>query len=163
MSGFAFPIRRQDMKARISNPAFLLPETLKALYAVVASLKGTTVPHTTLELMHLRASQINGCAFCIDMHVREAQKAGESISRLAAVAAWRESPHFNEAERAALALAEFATRMSDRPDAVPDSVWDEAARHYSEQELAVLVVNIAMINFWNRVNVTTRQVPPVAA
>ena len=92
------------------------------------------------------------------MHARDLKKAGEKDERLFAVAAWREAPYFTDAERAALSLAEAATRLSDRADPVPDDVWQEATRHYDEKALASLVLNIAMINFWNRLNVTTRQV-----
>jgi AhpD family alkylhydroperoxidase len=112
----------------------------------------------TLKLVHLRASQINGCSFCVEMHARDLRKAGETDERLFAVAAWREAPYFTEAERAALALTEAATRLSDRADPVPDEIWEEAARHYDESALAALIVSIGLINFWNRVNVTTRQV-----
>ena len=92
------------------------------------------------------------------MHARDLKKAGETDERLFAVAAWREAPYFTDAERAALALTEAATRLSDRADPVPDEIWDEAARHYDEPALAGLIINIALINFWNRINVTTRQV-----
>jgi AhpD family alkylhydroperoxidase len=106
----------------------------------------------------LRASQINGCSLSVDMHARDLRKSGETDERLYALAVWREAPYFTDAERAALALTEAATRLSDRADPVPDEVWSEAARHYGERALAVLVLNIALINFWNRLNVTTRQV-----
>jgi AhpD family alkylhydroperoxidase len=106
----------------------------------------------------LRASQINGCSVCMDIHSRELEYAGESSERIHTVAAWRESPYFSDAERAALALTEAATRLADRPDAVPDEVWDEAARHYTERQLAALVIAIATINAFNRVNATTRQI-----
>jgi AhpD family alkylhydroperoxidase len=116
------------------------------------------VPPKTLELVNLRASQINGCGVCAVQHPRIAKKLGETDERLYAVAAWRDAPYFTDAERAALALTEAVTRMSDRADPVPDQIWDEAARHYDEQALAALVVAIASINVWNRLNVTTRQV-----
>ena len=145
------------MQARMKNPVLMMPDALKALYAVAAAAKNPAVPETTLELVHLRASQINGCSLCVDMHAKDLRKRGESDERLFAVAAWRESPYFTDAERAALALTEASTRLSDRSDPVPDDVWNEAARHYDEAALASLVMNIAMINFWNRVNVTTRQ------
>jgi AhpD family alkylhydroperoxidase len=146
------------LQARMKNPVMILPDVLKAAYAMGACANSPSVPTKTLTLIHLRASQINGCAFCVEMHARELKKSGETDERLAAVASWRDSPCFTDAERAALALTEAATRLNDRADAVPDQIWDEAARHYDEQSLAVLVVNIAMINFWNRINVTTRQV-----
>ena len=108
-------------------------------------------------MVHLRASQINGCSVCVDIHSRELEHAGESGERIHLVAAWRETPYFSDAERAALALTEAATRLADRPDPVPDEVWEEAARHYSETQLAALVISIATINAFNRVNVTTAQ------
>jgi AhpD family alkylhydroperoxidase len=145
----------------MTNPAFVVPEALKALNALGTSIAKGGVPHTTLELVRLRASQINGCSLCVEMHARELRKAGETDDRLFAVAAWREAPYFTDAERAALALAEAATRLPDRGDAVPDDVWNEAARHNDEKALADLVLNIALINFWNRVNVTIRQVSGV--
>jgi AhpD family alkylhydroperoxidase len=109
-------------------------------------------------MVELRASQINGCSVCVDIHSRELEHAGESSERIHMVAAWREAPYFSDAERAALALAEAATRIADRPDPVSDDVWDEAARHYSEPQLAALVVAIAAINAYNRLNAATRQV-----
>ncbi len=109
-------------------------------------------------MVHLRASQINGCSVCVDIHSRELEHAGESSERIHTVAAWRETPYFSDAERAALALTEAATRLADRPDPVPDEVWDEAARHYNEPQLAALVVAIAAINAFNRLNATTRQI-----
>jgi AhpD family alkylhydroperoxidase len=105
----------------------------------------------------VRASQINGCSVCLDMHSRELGHAGEPNERIFTVAAWREAPYFTDAERAALALTEAATRLADRPDPVPDEVWEEAARHYSEPQLAALVVSIATINAWNRLMAATRQ------
>lgn len=146
------------MQARITNPAMLMPEAMKALFALGDAAKKGGVPPRTLELVHLRASQINGCSLCVDMHARDLRKAGETDERLFAVAAWREAPYFTDAERAALSLTEAATRISDRTDPVPDEIWNEAARHYDEPALASLVMNIAMINLWNRLNVATRQV-----
>jgi AhpD family alkylhydroperoxidase len=109
-------------------------------------------------LVQLRASQINGCGVCVDMHSRELENAGESETRIHTVATWRDVSYFTEAERAALALAEAATRLADDPDPVPDSVWDEAGRHYDDPQLASLVLAIAAINTWNRLNVATRQI-----
>ena len=103
--------------------------------------------------MSLRASQINGCAVCLDIHTRGARKAGESDERLATLAAWRDAPYFTDAERAALALAEAGTRLADRSDPVPDAVFAEAAKYYDEPALAALVAGIATINTWNRLNV----------
>ena len=146
------------MQRRIQNPAFVVPDALKALHALGAAAKKGGVPVRTLYLVHLRASQINGCSVCVDMHGRELLKAGETNERLLAVAAWYDSPHFTDAERAALALTEAVTRISDRTDPVPDEIWKAAARHYDEAALAVLVLNIGMINLWNRLNVATRQI-----
>jgi AhpD family alkylhydroperoxidase len=131
---------------------------MQAMRALEAAAKKGNVPARTLELVHLRASQINGCSLCVDIHAHDLKKNGESDERHFALAAWREAPYFTDAERAALALAEAATRLSDRADAVPDEVWNEAARHYDEPALAELVLNIALINCWNRINATTRQV-----
>jgi AhpD family alkylhydroperoxidase len=143
--------------ARMKNPAMLLPEAVQAIHALVAAMKTDAIPARTLELVHLRVSQINGCAACLDMHARTLKNGGETDERLFTVAAWRETPFFTDAERAALALAEAATRLADKPDPVPDAVWDEAARHYDEKALAVLVLQIGVINMFNRFNVTTRQ------
>jgi AhpD family alkylhydroperoxidase len=112
------------------------------------------VPLRTLDLVHLRASQINGCSVCVDLHCRDLRKTGETDDRLFAVAAWRDAPYFSAAERA----SEGVTRLSDRPDPVPDEIWEDAARHYDEKALAALITAIALINVWNRLNVTTRQV-----
>ncbi|HEY0805509.1 MAG TPA: carboxymuconolactone decarboxylase family protein [Pseudonocardiaceae bacterium] len=145
------------MKARIANPAMLLPDVMAALQALSKSVDNGSVPAATLGLVHLRASQINGCGVCLDMHQRSARKGGETNERLFTVAAWRDTPYFTDAERAALALTEAVTRLADRADPVPDEVWDEAARHYDEPALASLITSIAAINVWNRLNVTTRQ------
>jgi AhpD family alkylhydroperoxidase len=116
------------------------------------------VPQETLELVHLRVNQINGCSVCAHMQTRHLNKSEETAERFFAVAAWRDAPFFTDAERAALALAEAVTRLSDRPDPVPDDIWNEAARHYDERALAALMLHIALSNVWNRLNVTTRQV-----
>ncbi len=145
------------MQARMSHPAMIVPDAMQALQALGKSVDKGSVPSRTLELVNLRASQINGCSVCVDGHPRIAKKAGETDERLFAVAAWRDAPYFTDAERAALALAEAVTRLSDRADPVPDEIWDEAARHYDEPALAALILSIALINVWNRLNVTTRQ------
>lgn len=146
------------MQARISNPAMIVPGAMQALHALHASAVKGGVPPQTLGLVELRASQINGCSVCVDMHARDLKKAGETDQRLFAVAAWREAPYFTDAERAALELTEAVTRLSDRADPVPDEIWEEATRHYDEPALAALILGIANINVWNRLNVTTRQV-----
>jgi AhpD family alkylhydroperoxidase len=142
----------------MKSPAMVLPGAMDALLSLGKATQRAGVPAATLTLVHLRASQINGCSFCVDMHSQELKKSRESDERIFGVAAWRESPYFNDAERAALALTEAVTRLSDREDPVPDAVWDEAARHYDEQQLAALVVSIATVNVWNRLNATTKQV-----
>ena len=146
------------MQARIKNPAVTIPGVLEALQQLGASATSAGIPETTLYMVSLRASQINGCSVCVDIHSRELEHAGESPERILLVAAWREAPYFNDAERAALALTEAATRLPDNPDPVSDEVWDEAARHYGEPQLAALVVAIAAINAFNRLNATTRQI-----
>ncbi len=146
------------MQARMSNPAMILPDAMNAIQTLLKATRKGGVPETVLELVHLRASQINGCSACVDSGARSAQKAGETDERLFAVAAWRETPYFTDAERAALALTEAATRLADRADAVPDEIWDEAARHYDEQGLAAIILMIATTNLFNRLNATTRQV-----
>lgn len=146
------------MQARMTNPVLVLPEALTALVALGRTAQSGTVPQSTHTLMHLRVSQINGCGVCVDMHARELRESGESAERIAAVAAWREAPYFTDAERAALDLAEAATRLADRPDAVPDVVWDAAAARYDEKELASLLVSIATINAFNRLNAASRQI-----
>ncbi len=146
------------MQARMKNPVMLLPDALQSILALNATIEKCGVPAKTLKLVHLRVSQINGCSVCLDMHGRDLIGNNETNERLLTVAAWRDAPYFTPAERAALALAESATRLSDRPDAVPDDVWEEAARHYDERQLAGLVLSIGMINFFNRVNAATRQI-----
>ncbi len=148
------------MEPRITNPAGLLPDAVKAVNLLYKAAHTAGVPEGVLELVHLRASQINGCGPCVDHGARAMRKAGETDDRLFAVPVWRETPYFTEPERAALALAEYATRMADQPDPVPDAIWDEAAKHFSEKELAAIVLWIATSNFFNRLNVTTRQQAP---
>lgn len=147
------------MEARMTNPAFGVPDAMTALAALGKAVHAAAGPSLQHELVHLRASQINGCSVCVDMHARALKQSGEPDERIWAVGAWRESPLFTDAERAALALTEAATRLSDRSDPVPDDVWDEAARHFDEAELAGIVLSIATVNLWNRLNATTRQLP----
>jgi AhpD family alkylhydroperoxidase len=144
------------MEPRIDAPAMTYPGALKALTKLRASVDDAGIPETTRYLIEARASQINGCAVCLDMHTRELKLAGEPDERIFTIAAWREAPYFSDAERAALALTEAATRLADRP--VPDEVWEEAARLYAEDQLAALVISIATINAWNRLQAVTGQV-----
>jgi AhpD family alkylhydroperoxidase len=145
------------MQARMTHPVKVLPDVMKALLALSKAAQSSTVPETTHRLILLRVSQINGCSVCVDMHARELKEAGEKDERIWGVGAWRESSYFSDAERAALALAECVTRLADRPDAVPDAVWDEAADHYDEEALSSLLVSISAINVWNRLNAAVRQ------
>ena len=146
------------MQARMKNPAMIIPDAMKAIQALNAATQQGGVPPATLGLVHLRASQINGCSFCCVSGSRHAKAAGETDKRLFSVAAWRDAPYFTDAERAALALTEAVTRLSDQADPVPDVIWDEAARHYDERGLAALLLMIAATNVFNRLNVPTRQV-----
>ncbi|MCL6301369.1 carboxymuconolactone decarboxylase family protein [Streptomyces kronopolitis] len=145
------------MNARMKNPATVLPAAMQPLLDVVGATRQGGVPEATLELVHLRASQINGCSFCVDGGVKSARKNGVSDERLFAVAAWREAPYFSDAERAALALAEAATRLADSADPVPDTVWDAAADHFDERQLAAIILTIGVTNLFNRLNATIRQ------
>jgi AhpD family alkylhydroperoxidase len=145
------------MQARINNPVMSIPGALDGIRDFAMSARSTDVPAETIALIELRVSQINSCSVCADMHSRELEFLGCSSERMHTLAAWREAPYFSDAERAALAVAEAATRLADNPTAVSDEIWDEAARHYSEQQLAGLVVTIAAINAFNRLNATTRQ------
>src|SRR5579872_1943133 len=130
------------MQPRINNAATIFPDALHGIQQILKATRQGGVPESTLELVHLRVSQINGCSFCVDSGARSAKRAGETDERLFAVAAWREAPYFTDAERAALALAEAATRLANRSDPVPDAIWEEAARHYDEKALAALVLMI---------------------
>jgi AhpD family alkylhydroperoxidase len=146
------------MEARMKHPVFVAPEALRALTAYSNSGEGLGVPPQTVEMINLRASQINGCSVCVQLHSTSLRKQGMSDERLYAVAAWRDAPYFTEAERVALELTGLVTRVADRGDPVPDDVWEEASRHYDEQGLAALLIAITSINVWNRLNAATRQV-----
>ena len=145
------------MDARLN--LFENPTTMKLFKHINAAgqvVNGSTLPRATQELVKLRASQINGCGFCTDMHTKDAVAAGESQLRLNLVAAWREATVFTEAERAALELAEQGTRIADAAGGVTDEAWANTAKHYDDEQLGALVAVIAMINFYNRVNVIVR-------
>ncbi|CAM5663057.1 carboxymuconolactone decarboxylase family protein [Streptomyces canarius] len=146
------------MQARMADVYRLAPEGYQAMTALEQFLQGSGVPQHILELVRLRTGQINGCGTCVDLHAHRAHGRGETDERQWAVAASRETPYFTDQERAALALAEAATRIADNPDGVPDQVWDEAAEHFDDSSLAALVMAIASANAWNRINVTTRRI-----
>jgi len=147
-----------QLHARMRNPALVIPDAARAIQDLNKAIRGAGTSSELLELVHLRASQINGCSFCVDMGARGARKAGETEDRLFAVAAWRDAPYFTAAERAALALTESVTRLSDQNDPVPDAIWDEAARYYNETDLAAIILMIATTNLFNRINAPVRQV-----
>ncbi|HKU80531.1 MAG TPA: carboxymuconolactone decarboxylase family protein [Candidatus Tumulicola sp.] len=147
-----------ELKSRMNHPVAIFPDAMQALLALGKVAHNPSLPLRTAMLVELRASQINGCSVCVDMHARDLKKHGETDERIFAVSAWRENPAFDGAERAALALTEALTRISDREDPVSDEVWAEAARHYDEKALATLILAIANINVWNRLNVGIRQV-----
>jgi AhpD family alkylhydroperoxidase len=142
----------------MKNPAMVLPDAMNAVQSLFKAMYSGGVPQQTLELVHLRASQINGCSACVYSGTVSARKAGETDERLAAVAAWREAPFFTEAERVALELTEAATRLSDRRgDSVSDELWTEATKHYNESQLAAIILMIATSNFFNRLNTTIKE------
>lgn len=145
------------MQPRMPNPVLILTDSYNHLLGLGKVTAQGGVPAKTLKLVEVRASQINGCSLCVDMHSHELRKMGETDERLWAIATWREAPYFTDAERAALALAESVTRLSDRADAVPDSLWEEVQRHYDEKGIAALLLDIGKINVWNRLNAATRQ------
>lgn len=135
----------------------VLPRLMKHLQSADKVLHDSGLPAATQELVKIRASQINGCGLCLDMHTKDATEAGETPARLNLVAAWREATVFTEAERAALELAEEGTRIADAAGGVSDETWANAAKHYDEDQLAALVALVALINTWNRMNIITRQ------
>lgn len=142
------------MQARLRNPAMLIPEAMTPIQAL-GKVADQILPEKLRHLVHMRASQINGCAFCLELH-HSMLKSDETPQRLLTVAAWRDSPFFSDAERAALSLTEAVTLIAE--DGVPDGVWDEAKKHFDDRQLAALVLQIAVVNVWNRLNVATRQV-----
>ena len=143
---------------RLTNPAELIPDAWEGIQKLLVAVHKGGLSPEVLELTHVRASQINGCSACIEGAIKHIRKSGEEPDdRLLAVAAWRHSPLFSADERAALALTEAMTRLADRPDAVPDAIWNAAAAHFDDRALAALVLHIALTNLFNRLNVTTRQ------
>jgi AhpD family alkylhydroperoxidase len=146
------------MQARLNQPALLLPEAMQALQSLAASIENSGLPQRTVELVHMRVSQINGCGVCLYGGAIKLEREGETDERLATIASWRDTPFFSEAERAALALAESVTHLDNHADPVPDAVWNEAARHYDDKQLAALLIAISNINTWNRLNIATKQI-----
>ncbi|MEU6121103.1 carboxymuconolactone decarboxylase family protein [Streptomyces sp. NPDC047123] len=146
------------MQARMRHPAVLIPEAMQALLVLSKVARTQGLPQTTVELVQLRVSQINHSSVCVDGTARSAAVAGATEEQRAAVAGWRASTCFTDAERAALALAEAVTRLADRTGPVPAEVREEAARHFTEQELAALLLAIGVANTFNRINVTTRRI-----
>jgi AhpD family alkylhydroperoxidase len=147
------------MPARMKHPLMIVPGAMQAAIALGEAVRKTALPEKTRSLIHLRVSQINGCSHCVDMASRELRKAGDTEQRIATVAAWRDAPWFDDAERAALALSEAATRLSDRADAVPDAVWEQAARHLDEASMAAVLTQVGVVSLWNHINVPIRQGP----
>jgi AhpD family alkylhydroperoxidase len=143
------------MEQRLDYPK-LAPEAVRAMYGLEGYLAKCELEHSLRELIKIRASQINGCAFCIDMHTKDARAAGETEQRIYALNAWRETPFFTDRERAALAWVEAVTHISD---GVPDDLYEEARRQFSEKELVDLTWAAAAINAWNRVSISFRVVP----
>lgn len=146
------------MEARMPNVYKLARGGYLGLTAVEDSLAEGRLPRNLLELIRIRASQINGCSVCTDMHSHRARKEGESDQRLWSVATWRDTPFFSDAERAALALTEAITRVADNSGGVPDDVWRQASDHFGDEDLAALVMAIASVNAWNRINIAARLV-----
>jgi len=147
------------MTARMKNPASYFADAQSVLPTLGQIPRGKGVDDETLELLHFRVSQINGCAWCLDFGRRTAEKAGMGFEKLAVLPGWREATVFSDPQRAALALAEAMTRIADRPDAVDDAIWAEAEKHWSEEQLAAIVLWVATTNLYNRLNVTVKQVP----
>ena len=143
---------------RMTNPAFVLPDAMKGIQYLLKATTQGGVPQRTLELVGLRVSQINGCAACVQGHWEEAKKGGETDERLISVAAWQESPYFDDAERVALALSDALTRMADRSDdAVPDELWQAVTTYYDERQVAALLLQIGTANLFNRINVAVKE------
>ncbi|MCG8150792.1 carboxymuconolactone decarboxylase family protein [Pimelobacter simplex] len=141
----------------MTNPAQVLPDAFKGIGSLLTAVAKGGVPTATLELVALRASQLNGCSACVQGHLEALQGAGESVDRIVGVATWGESPYYDEAERAALALTDALTRLADRHDPVPDELWREVTKHYDEKQVSALILQIATLNLFNRINVTVRE------
>ena len=145
------------MQARMKNPAMILPGAMDGIQSLLKAARSAGVPDETLELVHLRTSQINGCAVCLHGGSHAAKKAGMSDERVWAVAGWRDAPFYTDAERAALELAEVLARLADRPDPVGDELWERLTEHFNEPQLAALIMMIGLVNVFNRVNTALRE------
>ncbi|MEU7941806.1 carboxymuconolactone decarboxylase family protein [Microbispora bryophytorum] len=146
------------MEARMQNPATIIPAAMKPIMELMKATQSQGLPPELMEMIHLRVSQINGCSYCVDAGLKSLRKLGESDERIGLVSAWRETPYYTDAERAALALAEASTRLADRADAVSDEVWDNAADHFDEKQLASILLMTAVSNLFNRLNAPVRQI-----
>ena len=144
------------MQARMTNPAEILPDATKGIQNIYKAIGQSGTDGKILELVHLRASQINGCSPCVFGGIKSALKNGETDERLFAVPVWRETPYFTGPERAALEMAEAATRLADNPTSVSDEIWAAASEHFGEKELSAIVLMIALTNMFNRINTTVR-------
>lgn len=145
------------MEARMPNPATVLPGTVTGVQQIFKAMDGGGASPTTLELIHLRVSQINGCSACVHGGTTNAQKAGETVDRLLMLATWRESDLYTPAERAALAVAEAATRLADTPEAVTDELWADLTEHHDTEAVSAIILMVALTNFFNRINTTVRE------
>ena len=146
------------IQPRMTNPTAVIPEVLEGIRKLLVAVHKGGLPASVLELTHMRASQINGCSTCIEGTIRHAHRTGAELDdRLLMVAAWRHSSRFTEAERAALALTEEMTRLADRAEPVPDEAWARVTEHYDDEALVALVLHVALVNLFNRMNVATRQ------
>ncbi|OWA34723.1 alkylhydroperoxidase [Saccharibacillus sp. O16] len=144
------------MKQRM-NMQQVLPDVYKKMLELEMTIASTGLNPTTLELIKIRASQINGCAFCLNMHTQDARKQGESEARIHVLPAWREAPFYSEEERAVLALTEAVTRLDGH--GVPDEIYEQALRYYGQEGTAALIMALVAINGWNRIAISTRLMP----
>ncbi|WP_329051028.1 carboxymuconolactone decarboxylase family protein [Streptomyces violaceus] len=146
------------MRARMTNPAYVLPGAMKGIGGIFQAIGESGLRQELAEIVGLRASQINGCGACVHGHTANLRKAGVSEERISAVAAWRHAPFFSDAERAALKLTEAVTRLADlSEESVPDVLWDEVADHFDEKELSGLILTVSLTNMFNRINTTIQE------
>jgi AhpD family alkylhydroperoxidase len=144
-------------EARMKNPALVLGDAMKGIGSIIKATRKGGVSEELLELVALRASQINGCSPCVFGHIDRIEKAGGGVEKAFMVSAWRETDHFDEPERAALALAEAATRVADNAPGVTDEIWENASKHFDEEGLSALILSISLTNMFNRINGTIRE------